>query len=104
MTDLSVILYLVLTFSYIIFWGFIDSKNSKHFATPIAGFGAFLIIVATYTIIHLNNSVLEVTTLECYKLGGCMEKKFNRQIIKNYEYENSKSIIDQKINNKEVVK
>ena len=104
MTDLSIISYLVLTFSYILFWGFIDSKNSKHFATPIVGFGAFLVIAAMFSILHLNNSVLEVTTIECYKRGGCMEEKFNREIIKNYEYENSKSIIDQKINNKEVIK
>ena len=104
MIDLSIILYIFLTFSYIVFWAFLDSKNTNHFATPIAGFGAFLIIAATYTIIHLNNSVLEVTTIECYKLGGCMEEKFNLQIIKNYEIENSKSVIDQKINNKEVIK
>ena len=104
MTDLSISLYLVLTFSYIVFWIFIDSKNSKHFATPIFGFCAFLFIAVTYTILHLNNSLLEATTIECYKLGGCMEEKFNLQIIKNYELENYKYIIDQKINNKEVIK
>lgn len=104
MIDLSIILYLFLTFSYIVFWVFLDSKNTKHFATPIAGFGAFLIIVATYAIIYLNNDLLEKTTIECYKLGGCMEDRFSKQIIKNYELENSKYIIDQKINKSEVIK
>ena len=104
MTDLSIILYLVLTFSYIVFWGFIDSKNSKHSATPIVGFGAFLVIAIMFSILHLNNSILKITTIECYKLGGCMKEKFNLEIIKNYELENFKSNIDQKINNKEVIK
>lgn len=102
--ELLYLIYIVLTISYLLFWGFIDIKKTKHYALQLAGIGAFLVICMTYIIIGVQNDIYNRTVIECYNLGGCMDNKFNRSIIKDYEYENSKSIIDQKINNKEVLK
>lgn len=104
MGDFGIILYFTLTFSYFIFWGFLDSKKTNDFRTPLAGFGTFLIICLMYCLIYVNNGLLVKTTIECYKLGGCMEDKFQRSIIQDYELEKAQTIVIEKINNKEVIK
>ena len=87
MGDLLVITIFMLTSSYFIFWGFLDMKKTNDFRTPLAGFGTFLIISCMYCVIYMSNGLLVKTTIECYKLGGCMEDKFQRSIIQDYELE-----------------
>lgn len=102
--ELLYLIYTVLTISYLLFWGFLDMKKTKPSTLLLAGVGTFIVICAAYVIIGTQNDIYKHTVIECYNLGGCMDNNFNRSIIKDYEYENSKSIIDQKINNKEVLK
>ena len=104
MGDLIVITLFTLTFSYFIFWGFLDMKKTNDFRTPLAGFGTILIIGCMYSIICMSNGLLVKTTIECYKLGGCMEDKFQRSIIQDYELEKAQTTVIEKINNKEVIK
>lgn len=104
MGDLIFIAYFILTFSYFIFWGFLDMKKTNDFRTPLAGFGAFLIIGCMYGAIGIYNDILSKTTIECYNLGGCMDNKFQRSIIQDYELEKAQATVIEKINNKEVIK
>ena len=104
MGNLIIITYVLLTFSYIMIWGFLEMKKTKDFRTPLACFGAFLLIGGAYSAIYICNDALTRTTLECYKLGGCMNNKFQRSIIEDYELEKAQINVIQKINNKEVIK
>lgn len=102
MGDLIIITCFVLTLSYILLTGFMYMLKTNDFRAPIVSFIIFLIIIITYIMICVYNNILVKTTIECYKLGGCTEHKFQRSIIKDYELENAKNEISQKLDNKEV--
>lgn len=97
--ELVYLIYVSLTFSYLVFWGFLDMKKTKPYTLPLAGVGAFIIVCLTYIVIGVQNDIYNRTVIECYNLGGCTENKFNRSIIKDYEMDIAKKMVDDKFNN-----